>query len=116
MKKILISALLFLGLTASAVASPHHRHVYHHRHHGGPGWYWVAPLVIGGIAGAAIANAHASPAPSVQLPPGQPATITTDASGQQVVQCPGTQTPFEFHGWVRTQYGQYVQQTFIRCQ
>ena len=60
MKKIF--AILMLTFSTLAYAGPHGYHgkhigPYHHRHYGSPGWgYFVAPLVIGGVVGAAIAN------------------------------------------------------------
>lgn len=60
-------AILILSL-ASFTANAQHRHGYHHHHHHGH-YNWVAPLVIGGIAGYAIAN-RPPPAPVVvQTPP-----------------------------------------------
>lgn len=56
MKKILISFALVLA-TVPAFAQ-HWHHGY--RHHGHPVYYgggnWVAPLIIGGVVGAAIAT------------------------------------------------------------
>lgn len=54
MKKLII---ILSMLTASSVAMAQHGW----RHHGHPGYYygggnWVAPLIIGGVVGAAIAN------------------------------------------------------------
>lgn len=57
MKKILISIALLM-VTVPALAQ-HWRHG-HHGHRGHPVYYghggWVAPLIIGGVVGAAIAN------------------------------------------------------------
>jgi len=56
MKKILISFALFL---VSVPVFAQHWHTPH-RHHGHARYYghggWVAPLIIGGVVGAAIAN------------------------------------------------------------
>lgn len=56
MKKILISlALLMVTVPALAQHWNHgHRHHGHARYYGHSGW--VAPLIIGGVVGAAIAN------------------------------------------------------------
>lgn len=54
MKKLLTVLLLTFSVTAFA---QHNHHWRHHGHNGGPGFgYWVAPLVIGGVVGAAVAN------------------------------------------------------------
>ena len=56
MKKILISlALLMVTVPALAQHWNHgHRHHGHARHYGHGGW--IAPIIIGGVVGAAIAN------------------------------------------------------------
>lgn len=56
MKKIILATLL---ATASVSAMAQHWN-HGHRHHGHARYYghsgWVAPLIIGGVVGAAIAN------------------------------------------------------------
>jgi len=58
MKKIFL-ALVMLAATATASAQWHHHH-HHGGYYRGGGYYsggnWVAPLIIGGIAGAVIAR------------------------------------------------------------
>lgn len=55
MKKLFVS-LILVASTIPAFAQHYNRHNHSH-FRSGPGWgYIVAPLVIGGIAGAAIAN------------------------------------------------------------
>jgi len=69
MKKLLTVLLLTVSATAFA---QHNHHWRHHGHrHGGPGFgYWVAPLVIGGIAGAVIARENQQSQPVIiQQPP-----------------------------------------------
>lgn len=53
MKKLL--AVLFLTV-AAVPAMAQHYHGHGHYWHRGPGGGWVAPLIIGGVVGAAIAN------------------------------------------------------------
>jgi hypothetical protein len=72
MKKLFIG-LLLAGSILPALAQ-HHGHGFRHhghRHHSGPNWgYLVAPLVIGGIAGAAIINNNRQPETIIiQQPP-----------------------------------------------
>lgn len=84
--KSLIAMLALLTLTSTAMANPHRHHGphgyhgYHGHHHG---WRhpvriihhrdWVAPLIIGGVVGAAIAHnraeAQTPPVPQVTVPP-----------------------------------------------
>ena len=55
MKKIL--AILFLTVSASAMAQHHHfGHHGHWRHGGGNNWVWVAPALIGGVIGYEISR------------------------------------------------------------
>jgi len=67
MKKLFITLILACA-TLPAMAQWHHGH----RHHGHPMYYgggnWVAPLIIGGVVGAAIANRQQE-AVIVQQPP-----------------------------------------------
>lgn len=60
MKKLLLAlSLLIVSFTASAQHFHHHHphNNWHYRYyHGGPNGGWVAPLIIGGVVGAAIAN------------------------------------------------------------
>ena len=68
MKNILLSLLLMV-FSASAFAGPahHHRHHYGHHHwnHSQPG-RWIAPVIIGGVVGYALAQPSvAQPAPVI---------------------------------------------------
>jgi hypothetical protein len=66
MKKVLVVLLLTL---AAVPAMAQHWHGHGFRHHGHHGYYygggvnrgWVAPLIIGGVVGAAIANRPVQP-------------------------------------------------------
>ena len=73
MKKILV-ALSLLALTGTAMAQHWNHHWnHHHRHHGyihgGGNGNWVAPLIIGGVVGAAIANNRRHETVVLQQPP-----------------------------------------------
>ena len=74
MKKILV-ALSLLALTGTAVAQhwQHHWHHHNYRHHGyihgGGNGNWVAPLILGGVVGAAIANNRRQEPIVLQQPP-----------------------------------------------
>jgi hypothetical protein len=73
----------------------------------------LVPLIIGGMVGAAIANANQQPQTVVVQP--QPQVIVQQPQPQGFVQCPAGTMPFEQRGWVKNAYGQYVQATYIEC-
>jgi hypothetical protein len=62
MKKLLALLLLTVSFTASAQHFHHHNN-WNHRYYygGGVNGNWVAPLIIGGVVGAAIANRPTQP-------------------------------------------------------
>lgn len=70
MRKLIAAVLL----TIATIVPAHAQHGHHHHGHGGGG-NWVAPLVIGGIVGAVIANqnrpVYVTPPPPVIYYPGQ---------------------------------------------
>jgi len=68
MKKLFITLALVCA-TLPAMAQ-HHGHGFRHHHYRGPGigWY-VAPLIIGGIAGATIVNSRQSETVIIQQVP-----------------------------------------------
>lgn len=72
MKRILAVLLLTL-VSVPAMAQHWHGHGFrHHGHHGyyyGGGGGWVAPLIIGGVVGAAIANSRPQETIVLQQPP-----------------------------------------------
>ncbi len=69
MKQFLIGLLITVTIPAWAGDRYHGHRQYHHyhHHHRHQNYNWVAPLVIGGIVGAVIANETQRPA--VQQPP-----------------------------------------------
>ena len=116
---------LAIGLTVVGAAQADHYREY--RHHGhrpvivervqtvNAGEVLV-PLIIGGIFGAAIANAN-QPQPVVIQPQiVQPAPVYVQPQAPQgFVQCPAGTMPFEQRGWVRNPWGQWIQSTYIDC-
>ena len=112
---------LAIGLTVvGAAQADYYRE---HRHHGhrpvivervqtaGAGEVLV-PLIIGGIFGAAIANAN-QPQPVVIQQ--QPQVYVQPQAPQGFVQCPPGTMPFEQRGWVRNPWGQWIQSSYIDC-
>ena len=61
MKKLLALLLLTVSFTASAQHFHHHKNWNHRYYYGGSNGGWVAPLIIGGVVGAAIANRPTQP-------------------------------------------------------
>ena len=72
MKKLL--ALVFALACTMALANPYHHGYRPHHHHGGSGWGWVAPALIGGtVVYLATRPAAATPPPvSYPIPTGMP--------------------------------------------
>lgn len=110
MKKFLTA--LILSFVFVGAVSAQHRHHGHHGprviHHGGNWGHVFVPLIIGGVVGAAIANNRPADPPAVIVQPQIP-------QGSPIIQCPQGTYPFENFGWVKNQYGQFVQATYIEC-
>lgn len=66
MKNILLSLLLMV-FSAPAFAGPAHHHRHHHGyHHHAHAGRWIAPVIIGGVVGYALAQPSvAQPAPVI---------------------------------------------------
>ena len=114
MKRILtaIALIAMIGSAQAGYRGPYGHHGHHAPrvvHHHGGGWgHVIAPLIIGGVVGAAIANrpAQAEPVPVV---------VQSVPQSGQIITCPPGTMPFERQGWVRNQYNQYIQSTYIEC-
>ena len=67
MKKLLAAVVLAACSTVSA--GPYNGHIHHHhRHwHSPHAHHWIAPLIIGGVVGAAIANNRAQLQPQIMM-------------------------------------------------
>jgi hypothetical protein len=111
---------LALGLTLVGTAQADYREYHYHnprpviveRYQTASAGEVLVPLIIGGMVGAAIANAN-QPQPVVVQP--QPQVIVQQPQPQGFVQCPAGTMPFEQRGWVKNQYGQWVQASYIEC-
>jgi len=95
MKKILVGlALLTLASTATAQHWQHHWHHHHYRHHGyihgGGNGNWVAPLIIGGVVGAAIANNRRQEPIVLQQPPVYVQRQTVCTEWKEIMNADGT--------------------------
>lgn len=77
----------------------------------------LVPLIIGGIFGAAIANANRQETVIVQQPQVivQQQPQVQQPLPQGFVQCPAGTMPFEQRGWVRNPWGQWIQSSYIDC-
>jgi len=54
MKKLLL--IVMLCISGSAIAQHNHHHGHWQRGHGGSGWNWVAPIILGGVIGYEISR------------------------------------------------------------
>lgn len=96
MKKILASILLTLVAIPAMAQHWHHIHRHHRPVYHGVG-NWVAPLIIGGVVGAAIANRPAQAEPVVVQPTPiilQPQTVIINGATytKQIMIIDGVQT------------------------
>ena len=115
---------LAIGLTVVGTAqADHYREYRHHQprtvivervQNGGE---IIVPLIIGGIFGAAIANANRQETVIVQQPQiiVQQQPQVQQPLPQGFVQCPAGTMPFEQRGWVRNPWGQWIQSAYIDC-
>ena len=111
MKKIIALAL---GLTLVTAAQADYREYRHHPRtviveRVQTGGDILVPLIIGGIVGAAIANSN-QPQPVLVQP-----QVIQQPQPQGFVQCPPGTMPFDQRGWVRNQWGQWIQASYIEC-
>ena len=115
---------LAIGLTVVGTAQADHYREY--RHHGHRpvivervqnGGEIIVPLIIGGIFGAAIANANRQETVIIQQPQVivQQQPQVQQPLPQGFVQCPAGTMPFEQRGWVRNPWGQWIQSSYIDC-
>jgi hypothetical protein len=113
MKKILIALALGATLVGNAQAQWDRQHGHHGGYRAQSGGNWIAPLIIGGIAGAVIARESAPVIVQPQSVYVQPQVIVQQPQG--FVQCPPGTMPFEQRGWVRNPWGQWIQSSYIEC-
>jgi len=101
MKKLLLLTLMSL-LTVNVYAQ--HRHYGHHHNHT-PNW--IAPVIIGGIVGYALANTTPQPAPPVVYYSNPNNTFT----------CPFGFSPVFTRTWTYDRWGRSILvDNFVGCQ
>jgi len=106
MKKILLT-LIIASVTISAQAQHrHHRHNnYNHN--------WVAPAIIGGILGYALANNHVEAATAPVLPP----PVVYYPQNGVVYSCPLGFRPVYNRVWTTDRWGRaFTVDNFVGCQ
>ena len=123
--KQIIALTIGLTLVGAAQADHYHRHQGHQprtviveRVHTVNAETVLVPLIIGGIFGAAIANANRQETVIVQQQPQvivQQQPQVQQPVPQGFVQCPAGTMPFEQRGWVRNHWGQWIQSAYIDC-
>lgn len=91
-----------------AMAQWHHHGGYRGGHYGG-GWSWVVPAVIGG------AVVYSATRPDVIIQQSPVIVQPQAAQGNQIIQCPAGTIPFEQYGWIKNQYGQFIQTAYVEC-
>lgn len=102
MKKVLL-AFALASLITSVQAQHYHRHNNHN---------WVAPAIIGGIIGYALANNHADPAPLAPPPP-----VVYYPQNNFVYSCPLGFRPIYSRVWTTDRWGRaFMVDNFIGCQ
>lgn len=102
MKKILL-AFAIASMAISAQAQNHHRH---HNHN------WVAPAIIGGILGYALANNQTEAAPYHPPPP-----IVHYPQNGFVYSCPLGFRPIYSRVWTTDRWGRaFMVDNFVGCQ
>lgn len=103
MKKYL---LLLVLLVVSVNAHSQHRH-HGHRHYHNHSHNWIAPVIIGGIVGYAIAQNHNDPIPPNVVYP----------TGNNFYTCPFGSRPLYSRSWTHDRWGRSVLvDTFVGCQ
>lgn len=85
MKKLLIILTLFLSTSVFAQHF-HHRHYPPYRGHvHGNGWGWVAPIILGGVVGYAIAKPAQAEQPPIIVQPSNQVVINGMVYYKQLV-------------------------------
>ena len=109
MKKILLSLAI---LTASLSAHAQHRHYHQHYHQHRSGSHnWVAPVIIGGLLGYALANNQAEAAPPTPPP------VIYYPQATVTYSCPLGFRPIYNRVWTTDRWGRtMLVDNFIGCQ
>jgi len=114
--KTLIAAVA-LAVSSTALAGPYHGHRHHHhRHwHSPPAHHWVAPLIIGGVVGAAIASNRAEAQPSIIMQHQPAPTVIYNIDSVPNLVCPEGRQLTEERGWYKDQMGRAIYGTIYGC-
>jgi len=116
MKKIILGLALTM-LSTGVDAGPYHGHRHHHhRHWNSPSsHHWVAPLIIGGIAGAVIANQRNDTQTIIMNENPKP-SIVYDMNAVPTLTCPLGTMLREEKGWFKDQHGRPMYGSVFSCQ
>jgi hypothetical protein len=116
MKKIILGLALTIFST-SVDAGPYHGHRHHHHRHwkSPPAHHWVAPLIIGGIAGAVIANQR-NDTQTIIVNENPKPSVVYDMSNVPSLTCPLGTMLIEEKGWFKDQHGRPMYGSVFSCQ
>lgn len=115
--KTLIAALT-LSVSSLALAGPYHhghRHQPHRHWHSPAAHHWVAPLIIGGIAGAVIANQR-NDTQTIIVNENPKPSVVYDMSNVPSLTCPLGTMLREEKGWFKDQHGRPIYGSVFSCQ
>jgi len=114
--KTLIAAVT-LAFGSVALAGPYHHGYRHHNRYwqSPPAHHWVAPLIIGGVVGAAIASNRVEAQPTIIMQ-NQPApTVIYNIDSVPNLVCPAGTQLTEERGWYKDQMGRAIYGTIYGC-
>ena len=110
-------ATVVLAFSSVALAGPYHGHRHHHnRHwHNPPAHHWVAPLIIGGVVGAAIVSNRQDTQSSIIMQHQPAPTVIYNIDSIPNLVCPAGTQLTEEKGWYKDQMGRAIYGTIYGC-